>query len=138
MQNFEDTIQAYLDKQAETDSRLAERLHTEGKNVHLCCEFIIDEARKRRNRGDHCVVMTDEEVYGLAIHFYDEDFTGSVDGDEHNTAVTVSHDTDVVSKKSADKNADKMKAASTKKNQHPSVKKAEKHTDVQQLMLFDL
>lgn len=34
-----------------------------------CCSYIIGEARKRGNT----VAMTDEEVFGLAVHYYDED-----------------------------------------------------------------
>lgn len=34
-----------------------------------CCNYIIGEARKRGN----AVAMTNEEVFGLAVHYYDED-----------------------------------------------------------------
>jgi hypothetical protein len=33
-------------------------------------QFIRDEARKKAQNG--CAVMEDEEVYGLAIHYFDE------------------------------------------------------------------
>ena len=41
----------------------------EGKNIDECCSYIMGEAKKRGN----AVCMSDEEVFGLVIHYYDED-----------------------------------------------------------------
>lgn len=44
-------------------------LDKENKSLEECGQYILHEARKK---GSH-VAMTDEEVFGLAVHYYDED-----------------------------------------------------------------
>lgn len=44
-------------------------LDKENKSLEECGNYILQEARKK---GSH-VAMTDEEVFGLAVHYYDED-----------------------------------------------------------------
>ena len=44
-------------------------LDKENKSLEECGQYILQEARKK---GSH-VAMTDEEVFGLAVHYYDED-----------------------------------------------------------------
>jgi hypothetical protein len=47
-----------------------EKYLNEEKNLIDMWQFIRDEARKKAQNG--CAVMEDEEVYGLAIHYFDE------------------------------------------------------------------
>lgn len=42
----------------------------QNKNIDECCNYIIGEAKKR---GGNAVFMSDDEVFGLAVHYYDED-----------------------------------------------------------------
>ena len=62
-------IKAYLDKRAEEDSLFAPKYANEKKSIDECCSYIMGEARKRGN----AVAISDEEVYGMAVHYYDED-----------------------------------------------------------------
>lgn len=70
---FESAIKEYLDERAQNDSAFAERYTLEGKSIQECCKFIKQEVGKKRDKGEDCVAMTDNEVYGLAVHYYDED-----------------------------------------------------------------
>lgn len=64
-----DAIKAYLDNRAATDELFAVAYAKENKNLDDCFKYILSEARKRGS----AVCMTDEEVFGLAVHYYDED-----------------------------------------------------------------
>lgn len=66
---FKDTIKSYLDERAETDDLFAAKYANSKKNINECCDYIIGEAKKRGN----AVAMSDNEVFGLAVHYYDED-----------------------------------------------------------------
>lgn len=69
MKEFKDIIQKYLDQRAANDPLFAPKFANPKKSIDKCCRYILGEARKRGNE----VVMADAEVYGLAIHYYDED-----------------------------------------------------------------
>ena len=47
----------------------------ENKSIEECCKFIEAEAcdRVATKSGAQSYGMTDDEVYGLAVHYYDED-----------------------------------------------------------------
>ena len=62
-------IKSYLDERAGTDELFAKSYAKENKNLDECCSYIMGEARKRGN----AVAMSDTEVFGLAVHYYDED-----------------------------------------------------------------
>ena len=52
-----------------TRNDIKDSLAKENKSLEECGQYILQEARKK---GSH-VAMTDEEVFGLAVHYYDED-----------------------------------------------------------------
>lgn len=66
---FKEAIKSYLDERARTDELFAKSYAKENKNLDECCSYIMGEARKRGN----AVAMSDTEVFGLAVHYYDED-----------------------------------------------------------------
>ena len=68
MNTFENTIKAHLDKVAEGDAVFAEKYSPEG--IKGCCKYIMAEAKKKAQNG--CAVIADEEVYGWAVHYFDE------------------------------------------------------------------
>lgn len=72
-QSFKDTIKAHLDAMAHSDPLFATSYAKEGKNIDECCNFIIQEVQKMKVNG-----LTDDEVFGLAIHYYDEDDLGTI------------------------------------------------------------
>lgn len=68
-QSPKDIVKAYLDNRAKEDPLFAEAYSKPNKNIDQCWTYIMGEARKRGNS----VCMTDDEVFGLAVHYYDED-----------------------------------------------------------------
>jgi len=66
--HFKNTIKAYLDKRANEDSLFAQVYAKADKNLDGCIHYILNEVRKSGCNG-----FTDEEVFGMAVHYYDED-----------------------------------------------------------------
>ena len=71
MKMFEKAIKAFLDDKAEKDPAFAEKYNSEKKNIADCCKFIIAEVKKSCKGKE--AACTDEYVYGLAMHYYDEE-----------------------------------------------------------------
>ena len=67
--NFQDTIKAYLDNLAHNDAQFAEVYKKKGKSITDCCNYILRQASKQ----GQSVVISDDEVYGMAVHYYHED-----------------------------------------------------------------
>lgn len=67
--SFNEVIADYLKQRASEDTLFAPKFTNPKKNIDECCRYVLGEARKRGNE----VVMDDSEVYGLAVHYYDED-----------------------------------------------------------------
>ena len=69
MKEFKDTIQKYLQERAVEDPLFAPKFTNPNKSIDECCRYIMGEARKRGTS----VVMSDAEVFGMAVHYYDEE-----------------------------------------------------------------
>lgn len=69
-QSLKEAIKVYLDQRAKEDNLFTVTYAKKNKNLDECCDYIINEAKKC---GGNAVVMTDEKVFGLAVHYYDED-----------------------------------------------------------------
>ncbi|MEG0890077.1 MAG: Cas9 inhibitor AcrIIA9 family protein [Bacteroides sp.] len=67
-EDFIKVIQVFLDGQAKNDPLFAEKLKNEDKSIEECCDFIASELAKKKFGQ-----VTDQEVYGLAMHYYDEE-----------------------------------------------------------------
>lgn len=68
---FENAIKNYLDKRAESDRLFAESYRKENKSIQECCNYILSEVKKIASKG--MAALTDDEVFGMAVHYYDED-----------------------------------------------------------------
>lgn len=64
-----EVIKAHLDAMAQKDACFAERYANTDKNIDECMDYILSEARKRGST----VYMSDQEVFGMAAHYYEED-----------------------------------------------------------------
>lgn len=62
-------IKNYLDERAKNDELFAKAYAKPNKSIDECYRYILGEARKKGTE----VGMSHEEVYGLAVHYYDED-----------------------------------------------------------------
>lgn len=67
-EHFKQTIKAYLDERAQNDELFAVSYAKESKNMDDCVTFILNQVKRSK-----CMGLTDEEVYSLAVHFFDED-----------------------------------------------------------------
>ena len=71
MSSFQRTIKDYLEQVADMDTAFALKYNNSDKNIEGCCSYIVGEMQKLAQNG--CYGATDDEVYGLAVHFYTED-----------------------------------------------------------------
>ncbi len=69
-QSPKQVIQSYLEERAKSDPLFVTSYTKPNKNIDECYDYIIGEAKKR---GGSVVCMSDDEVFGLAVHYYDED-----------------------------------------------------------------
>ena len=67
-ETFKKVIKAYLDKRAAEDELFAKDYAKPNKNIDDCCDFIISEVKKSGRQG-----FDDDEIYGLAVHYYNEE-----------------------------------------------------------------
>ena len=65
---FKLTIHNYLDARAREDELFAPRYANPKKNIDDCCTFIINQVRQSGCNG-----FADEEIYSMALHYYDEE-----------------------------------------------------------------
>lgn len=66
--HFKNTIKAYLDQRAEADVLFSFQYSKPDKNIDDCVTYILNEVKKSGCNG-----FADEEIYNMAVHFYDED-----------------------------------------------------------------
>lgn len=65
---FKETIKNYLEKRVQEDELFAETYKKENKNLDECCNYVMQCAKQGGSQG-----YADEEVFGWAVHYYDED-----------------------------------------------------------------
>ena len=81
---FQDTIAQYLMGRAENDPILAIKLANPSKTMEQCCQYIISQVKK-----SGCCGFSDDEIYGWAMHFWDEQEVEV--GEPINCKVVVNH-----------------------------------------------
>lgn len=65
---FKETIKAYLEARAERDNLFAQTYKKENKNLDDCISYILQTVQKSGVNG-----FDDSEIFGMAVHYYDED-----------------------------------------------------------------
>ena len=82
--HFKNTIKAYLDQRTENDVLFSLRYSKPEKNIDDCVTYILNTVQKSGCNG-----FADEEIYSMAVHYYDED---NIDiGNPVNCQVVVNH-----------------------------------------------
>lgn len=66
--HFKRTIQMYLEQRAAEDALFAKKYENPTKNIDDCVTYILNNVLKSGCQG-----FSDSEIYGRAVHFYDED-----------------------------------------------------------------
>lgn len=69
LNSFQQAIKAYLDERNKTDELFSKAYSKPNKSLKECCDYIMGEAKKRGS----AVCISDNEVFGMAVHYYDED-----------------------------------------------------------------
>ena len=65
---FNETIKAYLEERAENDALFAVKFANPSKSVEECVTYILNSVQKSGCNG-----FEDDEIFGMAIHYYDEE-----------------------------------------------------------------
>ena len=65
---FKEAILKHLKELAQNDELFATTFAKPHKNIDDCVTYIFNEVKKTRRQG-----FEDEEIYSMAIHYYDED-----------------------------------------------------------------
>ncbi len=65
--HFKRTIHMYLEQRAEEDTLFAKKYRNPAKNIDDCVTYILNYVQKSGCNG-----FTDGEIYGQAVHYYDE------------------------------------------------------------------
>lgn len=65
---FKDAIRKHLETRAATDPLFAVTFAKEGKNIDDCITYILNTVQKSGCNG-----FIDDEIYNMAVHYYDED-----------------------------------------------------------------
>jgi predicted HNH restriction endonuclease len=66
--NFKKTIEEHLKYRAFTDPLFAKTLEKENKNLDDCITYILTTVKNSGSNG-----FEDDEIFNMAIHYYDED-----------------------------------------------------------------
>lgn len=141
-EGFLKSIKEYLDKRAATDEQFAISYAKQTKSLIECCHYILNEVMESGRKG-----FADDEIYGMAVHYYDEDNIKDVkpiDG-----RVVVNHTIELTDEEKAEAHREAIrqeveaerkrledikKAKQEKQEKHQKEQPEEKH---QQLSLFE-
>lgn len=131
--HFKNTIKAYLDQRAETDVLFSLQYSKPEKSIDDCITYILNEVKKSGCNG-----FADDEIYNMAVHFYDEDNIeiGMPMGNAH---VVVNHFVELTEEEKEQARQDAIQKAQDEayRKMTQPVKKAKKIALTPQPSLFD-
>ena len=130
--HFKNTIKAYLDQRAESDLLFSFKYSAPKKNIDDCITYILNQVQKSGCNG-----FVDDEIFGMAVHYYDEDNIET--GKPMNAHVVVNHVVELTAEEKEQARQDAIQKAQDeayRKITQP-VKKAKKVTLNPQPSLFD-
>ena len=130
-------IKDYLDERASKDELFAKSYVKTNKNIDECYDYIVGEARKQCKDSDS-ICISDDVVFGWAVHYYDEDNIKVGRSKESTESKEMSEeDKKKVLEEARKKAYQTNKMASEAKKKSADAKKC-KSAKIQQLTLFDL
>lgn len=130
--HFTRTILTYLELRAESDRLFAESFAKENKNIDDCVTYILNQVQKSGCNG-----FADDEIYSMAVHYYDEDNIEV--GKPINGKIVVNHVVELTEEEKEQAKQDaiqKVQDEAYRKMTQPT-KKAKKVSLTQQPSLFD-
>ena len=130
-ENFKKTIKEYLDGRAKEDTLFAVSYAKEKKTIDDCITYILNAVQKSGCNG-----FSDEEIFGMAVHYYDED---NIDvGNPIDCKVVVNHEIVLTEEEKAQARKDAIQKyhddviySMRNKNAKPKTKPAEESKVVQ-------
>ncbi len=134
-EHFKRTILMYLEQRAAEDPLFAPNLIKPNKNIDDCITYILNEVQK-----SGCSGFSDDEIYSMATHYYDED---DIEVDKPNFCkVVVNHHIELTKEEKAEARQRAIKQyqreeLSKIKSRNAKPKKAETTEIVSQPSLFD-
>ena len=121
-EHFKSVIKAYLDLRAGYDELFAVSYANPNKSLDDCVTYILNEVQK-----SGCAGFADEEIYSMAVHYYDED---SIEvGKPINGKVIVNHHVELTEEEKAQARQDAIQRvqneayAKMKQSSKPAPKK---------------
>ena len=93
---FKTAIQEHLNYRGFSDPLFAETLKKENKNINDCIKYILNQVKKSGANG-----FEDNEIFNMAVHYYDEDNI-KIDGGVERMNVVVNHKVELTDKEIAD------------------------------------
>jgi hypothetical protein len=69
-------IKKFLDNKAANDMEFAARYANPAKSIEKCMAYIYEEVYRIAKEGcdnPKCIYMPEDQVYGMAMHYYDEE-----------------------------------------------------------------
>ena len=76
MQSLKEAIQQMLEQRAAQEPQFALKLKNPNKNIDDCVKFVFGEVFHKyvtKQTGVQVAAPSREEVFGIAVHYYDED-----------------------------------------------------------------
>lgn len=128
---FKNTIKDYLDKRAIEDPLFATPYSNPKKNIDDCVTYILNTVKNSGING-----YTDDEVFNMAIHYYDEE-TIDIEA-EINCQVVVNHKVELTEEEKAEAKEKAIRELINKEKdilkQKPILPKVEiKKTDIKEI-----
>ena len=118
---FKRTSQHNLDCRAQEDELFRPRYENPKKNIDECCDYILDCVYESGRNG-----FADDEIYALALHYYDED---DIEVGKHRECrVIVNHTIELTEEEKAEARREAMRRATQEAYaqlpKHPQAKNA--------------
>ncbi len=102
--HFKNEIQTYLEQRAEYDELFARSYRNPSKNIEDCLTYILNYVQKSGCNG-----FSDDEIFGQAVHYYDE--TDIEIGKPIECKVVVNHHVELTAEEKAQARQDAIKRA---------------------------
>ncbi len=126
--HFKNTIKTYLDNRAETDVLFSLQYSKPEKNLEDCITYILNTVHQSGCNG-----FADDEIFGMAVHYYDEDNIEV--GKSMNAHVAVNHVVELTAEEKEQARKDAIQKAQEeayrKATQPKKSKKAELNVNAQ-------
>lgn len=136
IKSAKERIKDYLDERAGKDELFAKSYAKSNKNIDECYHYIVEEARKQCKDSDS-ICISDDVVFGWAVHYYDEDNIKVGRSKESKESKEMSDaDKKKVVEEARNMASNANKKASESKKESADANKS-KTAKIQQLNLFD-